>query len=224
MNIYIANIPFRANEDEVRELFARYGEVASVRIVLDKDTQKSRGFGFVIMNNDNEASEAIQGLNGFNLFGKALSVSEAKPKEPRQDGPKRNFSNNDRPYAPRDNGDRPSRPYTPRTDSDRPYTPRTDGGGSGRPYTPRPNGDRPNQNSRPYTPRTGGNDFQPQSVPPAFFGESTKPKRDVKDVRKDKPERASIEADKKIKKEAKSKKYNRFDDDDDEMDYKIGKY
>ncbi len=220
MNIYIANIPFRANEDEVRELFTRYGDVASVRIVLDKETQKSRGFGFVIMNNDGEASDAIQGLNGFNLFGKALSVSEAKPKEPRQDGPKRSFSNNDsRPYTPRDQGDRPNRPYTPRTDGDRPnrpFTPRTEGGGNGRPYTPRPNGDRP------YTPRTGGNEFQ--AAPPVFPNDNVKSKRE-KEFKKDKPERTGFDADKKLKKETKNTtKYNRFDDDDDEMDYKIGKY
>ncbi len=102
MNIYIANIPFKANEDDVRGIFESYGQVASVRIVLDKDTQKSRGFGFVIMNNDNEASVAIHQLNGFDMMGKMLSVSEAKPKESRPEQGRRPFSG-DRPQ-----GDRPA--------------------------------------------------------------------------------------------------------------------
>lgn len=126
MNIYIANIPFKANENEVRDLFLRYGQVASVRIVLDKETQKSRGFGFVIMNNDQEANDAIHGLNGYSFLGKTLAVSEAKPKEGGDrpnNSPRRNF-NVDRPA-----GDRPNRPFTPRKnderiDSNRPYTPR----------------------------------------------------------------------------------------------------
>lgn len=209
MNIYIANIPFKANEDEVRELFARFGQVASVRIVLDKETQKSRGFGFVIMNNDNEGNDAILGLNGFTFLGKTLSVSEAKPQEPRQNGPKRNFSNdsrgegaNGRPFTPRggtgDRSNNPSRPFTPRTGQ----------------------GDRPNSTSRPFTPRTGSGDFQP--APPAFLGDSAKPKRD-KDFKKDKPERSGFDAEKKLKKEAKGgKKYNRFEDEDDEdLGYRI---
>lgn len=209
MNIYIANIPFKANEDEVRELFARFGQVASVRIVLDKETQKSRGFGFVIMNNDSEANDAILGLNGFNFSGKMLSVSEAKPQEPRQNGPKRNFSNDSR-----GEGDRPNRPFVPRSggQGDRPNN-------SSRPFTPRPGqGDRPNNTSRPFTPRTGSGDFQP--APPAFLGDSAKPKRD-KDFKKDKP--SGFDAEKKLKKEAKGgKKYNRFEDEDDEdLGYRI---
>lgn len=191
MNIYIANIPFKANENEVRELFLRYGQVASVRIVLDKETQKSRGFGFVIMNNDQEANEAILALNGFNFLGKTLAVSEAKPKEGGErpnNGPKRNFSS-DRPT-----GDRPNRPFTPRT-----------------------NGDRPDSN-RPYTPRPFNSEV---AVPPVFT--DNKPKRE-KEFKKDKPDK-SAEAFKSAKKsDIKVKKYNRFDDDGDDIDYKIGKY
>lgn len=208
MNIYIANIPFKANENDVRELFARYGQVASVRIVLDKETQKSRGFGFVMMNNDLEASQAIQGLNGFNYQGKALAVSEAKPKEGGDrpiNGPRRNFSNERTP------GDRPSRPFTPRNISDRPD--------NNRPYTPRNTSDRPDSN-RPYTPRTNNSDYV--AAPPVFFNDPPKPKRE-KEFKKDKPDKA-VESLKSSKKDNKVKKYNRFDDDGDDFDYKIGKY
>jgi RNA recognition motif-containing protein len=85
MNIYIANIPFRANEDELRELFEGYGSVASVKIILDKETQRSRGFGFVEMDDDGEAQAAIEGVNGTDFQGKVLVVNEARPREPRSD-------------------------------------------------------------------------------------------------------------------------------------------
>lgn len=81
MNIYIANIPFRANNDELRQLFEQYGEVSSAKIIIDKFTQRSRGFGFVEMPDDNAASQAISGLNGYNFMGKVLIVNEARPKE-----------------------------------------------------------------------------------------------------------------------------------------------
>lgn len=102
MNIYIANIPFKANENEVRELFERYGQVASVKIILDRETQKSRGFGFITMNDDKEATQAIEALNGYNMMGKTLSVSEARPKEPSSDNRdrgNREFRPHNRPYG-----------------------------------------------------------------------------------------------------------------------------
>jgi len=80
MNIYISNISFKASEDELRELFEEYGDVSSAKIILDKETQRSRGFGFVEMPDDAAAREAIKALNGFNLVGKDLSVTEARPK------------------------------------------------------------------------------------------------------------------------------------------------
>lgn len=92
MNIYIANIPFKANENELRELFEAYGQVASAKIVLDKETQRSRGFGFVEMSDDAEGAAAIEGLNGSDFQGKTLTVNEARPREPRQE------------YRPRPNG------------------------------------------------------------------------------------------------------------------------
>ena len=85
MNIYIANIPFKASEAELKELFEAYGEVSSSKIIMDKVTQRSRGFGFVEMADATAASQAINKLNGFNFLGKDLVVNEAKPKE---DGPR----------------------------------------------------------------------------------------------------------------------------------------
>lgn len=85
MNIYIANIPFRADENELRELFEGYGSVASVKIILDKETQRSRGFGFVEMENDADGKTAIEAINGSDFQGKTLVVNEARPREPRSD-------------------------------------------------------------------------------------------------------------------------------------------
>ncbi len=81
MNIYVANIPFKAKDDDLRELFEQYGEVTSVIIIMDKMTQRSRGFGFVEMKNDPEAHEAIQSLNGFDFMEKTLVVNEARPRK-----------------------------------------------------------------------------------------------------------------------------------------------
>ena len=83
MNIYVANVPFKANDDELRELFEEFGEVASARIIMDKFTGKSRGFAFVEMPNDDEAQQAISQLNEFDFMGKVLVVNEARPREDR---------------------------------------------------------------------------------------------------------------------------------------------
>lgn len=80
MNIYVANIPFKASEDELRGLFEQHGEVSSAKIIMDKETNRSRGFGFVEMPDDGAAKQAITELNGFNFMGKDLAVSEARPK------------------------------------------------------------------------------------------------------------------------------------------------
>lgn len=83
MNIYVANVPFKANDDELRELFEEFGEVASARIIMDKFTGKSRGFAFVEMPNDDEANQAISQLNEYDFMGKVLVVNEARPREDR---------------------------------------------------------------------------------------------------------------------------------------------
>jgi RNA recognition motif-containing protein len=80
MNIYVANIPFKATDSDLKELFEEHGEVTSAKIIIDKETQRSRGFGFVEMPDDSAARQAITKLNGFNFQGKDLNVNEARPK------------------------------------------------------------------------------------------------------------------------------------------------
>ncbi|HEY0656264.1 MAG TPA: RNA-binding protein [Chryseosolibacter sp.] len=80
MNIYVANISFKASEDDLRELFEQHGDVSSVKIIMDKLTNRSRGFGFVEMADNAAGKTAIEELNGHNLQGKELVVNEAKPK------------------------------------------------------------------------------------------------------------------------------------------------
>jgi len=101
MNIYVANIPFKATEAELKGLFEEYGEVSSAKIILDKFTQRSRGFGFVEMSDDAAAQNAISTLNGADFMGKNLVVNEARPRtdaprgNSRGGGFKRNFNRDD---------------------------------------------------------------------------------------------------------------------------------
>lgn len=81
INIYVSNLPYRINDEELREIFAAYGVVNRAKIVKDKATNRSRGFGFVEMENDDEARVAIDDLNGKDIGGRAIKVNEAKPKE-----------------------------------------------------------------------------------------------------------------------------------------------
>jgi RNA recognition motif-containing protein len=83
MNIYVANIPWKASEDQLKELFSQYGDVASAKIIMDKVTQRSRGFGFVEMSDDSSGKNAINELNGRDFLGKNLVVNEARPREER---------------------------------------------------------------------------------------------------------------------------------------------
>jgi RNA recognition motif-containing protein len=80
MNIYVSNIAFKATDTDLRELFEQHGEVSSAKIIMDKLTQRSRGFGFVEMPDNASAQQAISELNNFNFLGKDLSVNEARPK------------------------------------------------------------------------------------------------------------------------------------------------
>jgi RNA recognition motif-containing protein len=86
MNIYVANIPFKASESELKELFEQHGEVTSVKIIIDKLTNRSRGFGFIEMADTAAGKQAIQELNGYNFLGKDLVVNEARPKEDSRGG------------------------------------------------------------------------------------------------------------------------------------------
>ena len=80
MNIYVGNLSYDATEDDVRQAFGGYGDVSSVSIITDRETGKSRGFGFVEMPNDDEARAAIEGLNGEQIAGRAVTVNEARPR------------------------------------------------------------------------------------------------------------------------------------------------
>jgi RNA recognition motif-containing protein len=82
-SIYVGNLPFSATEDQTRDLFARYGEVSSVKFIMDRETGRFRGFGFVEMD-DAAADEAIRSLNGADFGGRTLKVNEAKPREERR--------------------------------------------------------------------------------------------------------------------------------------------
>ena len=89
MNIYVGNLSFEATEEDVRQAFQSFGQVASVSIIQDKFSGKSRGFGFVEMPTKAEADKAVEGLNGKDIKGRALKVNEAKPRADRDDrGPR----------------------------------------------------------------------------------------------------------------------------------------
>lgn len=79
-NIYIGNLSFDATEDDLRQAFDRHGMVNSARIITDRDTGRSRGFGFVEMEDEQEAQSAIQALNNTDLVGRTITVNEARPK------------------------------------------------------------------------------------------------------------------------------------------------
>jgi RNA recognition motif-containing protein len=81
MNIYVANLSFDVQDEDLRELFASYGEVSSAKIIMDKMTSRSRGFGFVEMSDDVAAKKAITDLDGSSVQGRPIKVNEAKPKE-----------------------------------------------------------------------------------------------------------------------------------------------
>ena len=84
--IYVGNLPFSATNDSLNELFAKFGSVNSAKIVIDRDTNRSKGFGFVEMSSDAEAQAAIDKLNGSDMGGRSLVVNEARPMEPRTGG------------------------------------------------------------------------------------------------------------------------------------------
>lgn len=81
MKIYVGNLPFSTNDDSLRTAFEAHGQVATAQIVMDRETGRPRGFGFVEMPNDEEARKAIAAMNGQQLGGRTLVVNEARPKE-----------------------------------------------------------------------------------------------------------------------------------------------
>ncbi len=86
LKIYVGNLSFQTTEDDLRNLFAEHGQVDSVAIITDRDTGRSRGFGFVEMGDDGEARAAIEALNGKELQERTLTVNEARPRPPRDSG------------------------------------------------------------------------------------------------------------------------------------------
>ncbi len=85
-NIFVGNLDFNTSEDELRTLFATYGQVDRVSIMTDRDTGRSRGFGFVEMANAEEGEKAIAAINGTQVGGRTLNVNEARPKVERAGG------------------------------------------------------------------------------------------------------------------------------------------
>jgi len=82
-NIYVGNLPWSSTEEDVREAFASYGTVSSVKLIEDRETGRPRGFGFVEMDDDSAALDAIEALDGKDFGGRNLKVNEARPREQR---------------------------------------------------------------------------------------------------------------------------------------------
>ena len=99
--IYVGNLSYNMDDQSLADIFAQYGNVESARIVMDRDSGRSKGFAFVEMSTDAEAQEAIAKLNGTEAAGRAMNISEAKPMAPRDNnrssgGRSNNFSNRSR--------------------------------------------------------------------------------------------------------------------------------
>jgi len=88
MNIYVGNLAYGVTDDELREAFAAFGEVERASVIMDRDTGRSKGFGFVEMPDNSQAEAAINGLNEKDLSGRAIRVNEAKPREDRPRRPR----------------------------------------------------------------------------------------------------------------------------------------
>ena len=86
MKIYVGNLSYGVTENDLGNVFSQYGEIASVKIITEKGTGRSKGFGFVEMNDDGQANTAIESLNGFELGGRKLRVNEARPQEENHGG------------------------------------------------------------------------------------------------------------------------------------------
>ena len=86
MNIYVGNLSYDLTENELRQAFEEYGTVDSVKIIIDRYSNRSKGFGFLEMNDDEAAKAAISGLNGTELDGRTLKVNEARPRPNRDRG------------------------------------------------------------------------------------------------------------------------------------------
>lgn len=91
MNIFVSNLGFHVGNEDLRGFFAAYGEVTSAKVIIDRETNKSKGFGFVEMTNESEGEAAIKKLNGSVVEGRSMNVNIAKPKEQRPEKKNSNF-------------------------------------------------------------------------------------------------------------------------------------
>lgn len=99
MNIYVSNLSFNVTDEDLNDFFAEYGEVSSAKVITDKFTNRSRGFGFVEMPDNEAAQKAIKELDGGMVEGRAIKVTEARPREERGG----NGGGDKRSFAPRNN-------------------------------------------------------------------------------------------------------------------------
>lgn len=86
MNIYVGNLSYQTTEDELRDLFAEFGDVVSAKLIVDKFTAQSKGFGFVEMSNNSEAQKAMDDVNGRDINGRSVTVNQARPRQERSRG------------------------------------------------------------------------------------------------------------------------------------------
>jgi len=88
MNIYVGNLSYSVDDNSLKSLFEDFGEVKSAKVITDRETGRSKGFGFIEMDDDNSGTNAIENLNGKEFEGRTLRINEARPREPR---PKRDY-------------------------------------------------------------------------------------------------------------------------------------
>ncbi len=89
MKIFVGNLSYEANDEDLRATFTPFGTLASAQVIMDRETGRSRGFGFVEMSNDTEGQAAINALNGKDLKGRAMTVNQARPREESRGGGRR---------------------------------------------------------------------------------------------------------------------------------------
>lgn len=94
MNIFIAGLSYAINDADLKDLFNEYGEIASAKVITDRETGRSKGYGFVEIEDEEAAKKAIEELNGAEYDGRTISVSEARPRTEGARPPRKNFSNN----------------------------------------------------------------------------------------------------------------------------------
>jgi hypothetical protein len=84
--LYVGNLPYSVDDSTLQQEFGKFGSVSSAKVITDRETGRSKGFGFVEMDSDDEANTAIEKMNGFSIGGRAINVSEARPQAPREGG------------------------------------------------------------------------------------------------------------------------------------------